>query len=110
MDGKKLLESLDRFKFPLLALLLGLGILLFPSKTERTEAPADVNQLLEQTLSSTQGVGRSRVIVSEKGVVIVCQGADDAQVRLEIIQAIGSYTGFTSDRITVLKMARSAEQ
>ena len=108
MEGKKLLETLDRLKFPLLALLLGLGILLLPGKTGQPAAAADENLLLEQTLACTRGVGRVRVIVSEKGVVIVCQGADDAQVRLEIIQAIGSYTGFTSDRITVLKMAESA--
>ena len=108
MEGKKLLETLDRLKFPLLALLLGLGILLLPGKTGQPAAAADENLLLEQTLACTRGVGRARVIVSEKGVVIVCQGADDAQVRLEIIQAIGSYTGFTSDRITVLKMAESA--
>ena len=104
-DGKKLLELLDRIKFPLLALLLGLGILLLPGKTEQAGDPADENQLLEQTLSCTQGVGRARVIVSDNGVVIVCQGADDAQVRLDIIRAVGSYTGLPSDKITVLKMA-----
>ena len=45
------------------------------------------------------------MIVSENGVVVVCRGAEDAKVRLDIIRAIGSYTGFGSDKITVLKMA-----
>ena len=110
MDGKKVTETLDKLKFPLLALLLGLLILLLPTKKEQTTAEADGNQLLQQTLACTQGVGRVRVIVSEQGVVVVCQGADDARVRLEIIRAIGSYTGFTSERITVLKMAETAAQ
>lgn len=105
MEGKRILETLDRLKFPLLALLLGLGILLLPGKSREAEPPSDVNGLLQQTLSCTRGVGQARVIVSDKGVVIVCQGADDAQVRLEIVRAVGSYTGFSSDRITVLKMA-----
>lgn len=39
-----------------------------------------------------------------QGAVILCQGADSAQVRLAIIQAVTSATGLSSDRITVLKM------
>lgn len=38
------------------------------------------------------------------GAVIVCQGADNAAVRLAVVQAVGSATGLTSDRISVLKM------
>lgn len=38
------------------------------------------------------------------GAVILCQGADNAAVRLSIVEAVMSVTGLTSDRITVLKM------
>ena len=39
-----------------------------------------------------------------RGAVVLCQGADDARIRLQIIEAVKSVTGLTSDRITVLKM------
>ena len=55
-------------------------------------------------LSCTNGVGRAEVIASECGVVVVCDGAEDAKVRLDIIRAVSSYTGFASDKITILKM------
>lgn len=38
------------------------------------------------------------------GAIILCQGADDANVRLSIVKAVMSVTGLTSDHITVLKM------
>ncbi len=60
---------------------------------------------MQEILSNTRGVGRAMVLISEKGVVVACTGAEDPQVKLDIIRAIGSYTGFGSDRITVLKLA-----
>ncbi len=39
-----------------------------------------------------------------QGALILCQGADNANVRLSIVEAVMSVTGLTSDRITVLKM------
>lgn len=39
-----------------------------------------------------------------RGAVVVCQGADRASVRLNIIQAVSSLTGLGSDKITVIKM------
>lgn len=38
------------------------------------------------------------------GAIIVCQGANQAAVRLSIMEAVMSVTGLTSDKITVLKM------
>ena len=38
------------------------------------------------------------------GAIVVCQGADNAAVRLAIVQAVSSVTGLGADRITVLKM------
>ena len=42
-----------------------------------------------------------------QGVVIVCEGAGSARVRLDIVNAVSAYTGFGSDRIKVLGMERS---
>lgn len=39
-----------------------------------------------------------------QGAVVVCQGADSAQVRLDITEAVASFTGLGSDAITVKKM------
>ena len=52
-----------------------------------------------------EGVGEAQVIISDNGVVVVCRGAENAAVRLDIIRAISAYTGFGSDRITILKLA-----
>lgn len=39
-----------------------------------------------------------------KGAVIVCQGADNAAVRLALVDAVGKVTGLGADKISVLKM------
>ncbi|MBR0199382.1 MAG: hypothetical protein IJQ42_04340 [Oscillospiraceae bacterium] len=101
----KLTAYLEKLKLPLLVLFLGVFLMLLPSGAKDTELPDDPGDRMQEILSHTRGVGRAMVLISEKGVVIACTGADDPQVRLDIIRAIGSYTGFGSDRITVLKLA-----
>lgn len=39
-----------------------------------------------------------------QGAIVLCQGADSAQVKLSIVEAVMSVTGLRSDSITVLKM------
>ena len=39
-----------------------------------------------------------------QGVIVVCQGAQKASVRLSIIEAVARVTGLGTDRISVLKM------
>jgi stage III sporulation protein AG len=39
-----------------------------------------------------------------RGAVVVCQGADDPLVQLQVIEAVGKLTGLRSDRISVLRM------
>lgn len=38
------------------------------------------------------------------GAIVVCEGADSASVRLDIIQAVSKITGLGADNICVLKM------
>lgn len=45
-----------------------------------------------------------RVYPEYKGAVVVCDGADNAGIRLKVINAVGALTGLSSDRITVMKM------
>lgn len=100
---KSAAAKLEKFKYPLMVLLLGVVLMLIPGKSAFDSSPSADNPL-ESVLSCTLGVGRAEVIVSESGVVVVCDGALDAKVRLDIIRAVGAYTGFTSDKITILKM------
>lgn len=97
----QLLRS-ERYRYPILALLIGILLMLLPfgSTNHKEEGKDPVSQML----SRSRGVGECVVLISESGVVVVCEGADNAKVRLEIIQALGSYTGYSSDQITILKM------
>jgi len=100
----KYVNIFSKYKYPVLILVIGLVLMLLPgSNTYANEYEGD--NKIEQMLSCTQGVGEAKVLVSDNGVVVVCRGATNPSVRLEIINAISAYTGFTSDKITVLKMA-----
>lgn len=39
-----------------------------------------------------------------QGAVVVCEGADQAAVRLQVVEAVCDATGLTADKVTVLKM------
>ena len=100
---KDILEKIKTYRFPLLILLLGVVLMLLPSAASR--APAREASLGE-ALSLTQGVGEAYVLLSDNGIVVVCDGAQNAATRLEIIMAVRTYTGFGADQITVLKRNR----
>ena len=102
MKLEEILKKLDQIKIPLLVLAVGLLLLLMPSGSKK-EAEKDPDSDLQSILSSARGIGQAQVLISENGVVIVCDGADDAAVKLDILRAVGSYTGFGSDKITILK-------
>ncbi len=105
-EPTKIASTLEKFKYPLIILVLGVVLMLIPGKGSALTASGDSDNPLEAVLSCTSGVGRAEVIVSESGVVVVCDGAGDAKVRLDIIRAVSSYTGFASDKITILKMTQ----
>lgn len=102
---KKRLGRLEKFKYPLLVLLAGVLLMLLPISGEKAETRQEPEQRLEELLSSARGAGETHVLISSSGVLVVSRGADDASVRLDMIRAIHSYTGFGSDKITILKLA-----
>lgn len=53
---------------------------------------------------SQQGLVRQVNPPKYMGAIIVCQGADQAQVKLAMIEAVADATGLGTDRISVLKM------
>ena len=105
LDWKALLKKLDKFKAPLIVLLIGIVLLTFPDSKKESDQEPDESACLQLLLEHTEGVGKTKVQISEHGVVVVCQGAENPKVRLDILHAVASYTGFGSDRITVLKMS-----
>jgi hypothetical protein len=104
-DLAGLRAALVKWKYPILILLAGLMLLLLPAAEKKQEPGAEsAQEALAQILSRTQGVGEACVLISDSGVVVACGGASNAAVRLDIIRAVGSYTGFGSDKITILKL------
>ncbi len=98
---KTSLEKLKAYALPLLILLVGIALMLLTSGGGQKDSG---ETSLCEALSLTRGVGEAYVLVSDNGVVVVCEGAQDAATRMEIVRAVKTYTGFGADRITVLKM------
>ncbi len=99
---------LKRWKYPLILLLAGLLLLLLPGGEEKAPAEVLPQEALAALLSRTQGVGEARVLISDRGVVVACAGAGSAEVRLDILRAVRSYTGFGTDKITILQLGSTA--
>lgn len=77
----------------------------------RQSANGADNSSYESTLSvlSDGSYGESPVRVKStsptfRGAVILCDGADNIQVRLAVTEAVGALCGIGADKITVLKM------
>lgn len=103
---QKAKELISKYKYPMLALILGLAIMLFPSSSGAKEAESQGDeQRLESVLEQCEGVGSARALLSENGAVVVCDGADNAAVRLCVVKAVEAFTGFSSDKIQVIKTA-----
>lgn len=62
------------------------------------------------TVLISRGGGTEEPVVSQVlgpdycGAIVVCQGADNPQVKLSVVQAVCSVTGLGADQVTVLKM------
>ena len=102
--NEKVKTLLDKYKYPLI--VLAAGILLMTVPTGGKEDESGTESPFREMLCAAEGVGRAEVLVSEKGVVIVCDGADSAEVRLKILRCVKSYTGFGSEKVTILKMKK----
>ncbi len=162
-EAEQLWKLLDKYKYVLLVLAVGLVLLLWPTgeKEQPKESASNhaaedfdlaaLEEKLSQTLSQVEGAGKVTVALTVKsgteqvpltdrstsvtergnsveektvvintgsgqetvvrlqrgpvfqGAVVVSQGADQAEVRLLLTQAVSALTGLGSDRITVCK-------
>lgn len=160
--GKTGMETLKKYRYVFLVVLIGIFLMALPEKTEKIQTPAqeppvpkqeDLQRELSGILAKVAGAGRVEVLLTYdagertlyqtdddityaensrdarkktvvvtgssreetglvsqllpptyRGAVILCQGADNAQVRLSIVEAVSNATGLSTDKISVLKM------
>ena len=69
MDLKKISENLNKLKYPAIILLVGIMLMLMPTGTKKSEGGKAGNTDFAELLSSIEGVGEARVLISESGVV-----------------------------------------
>ena len=118
-DAAGLVRALTKNKYVLAVLCLGLLLLLLPRRSgdsgtgtagtgdplSASGIPLDTeSQRIAALLRQIRGVGEAEVLLSGSGAVVVCQGADQAGVRLDVTNAVAAYTGLVSDKISVIKM------
>lgn len=95
-------------------------VMLTLQRGSQTEYQTDT-QVSSNDESSQKSEERKTVILSEgsaydkaavsaveypqfQGALIICEGADQSTVRLDLIHAVSALTGLSSDQITVVKM------
>lgn len=83
------------------------------SQSQSSDGADDFDQDNESkiTVISAEGGGQSPVTVKRvypdfKGAVIICDGADNARVRLQLSEAVSCLTGITYENITITKMSK----
>ena len=160
MDIRALREKtgkwFHKYKYLALVLLVGIGLMLIPSKSGSDQSAQQTTQLaaetvsiskeLEEILSNIKGAGKVQVMLTVKtgeqtiyqtdtpatdrqdtviitddnraqsglvqqvisptyrGAIVLCQGADSANVCLAIKEAVSKVTGLDTSQISVLKM------
>ncbi len=130
MDGKrvkrewaeKLLTAAAKYRYALLVLLLGAVLMQLPGGKREASAPdpeflGSVDQHDHVTQEYTQktetvllGRGSEQQAVVKRtlypryvGALVVCEGAENAAVRLQVVQAVSALTALPADRISVVK-------
>lgn len=104
---KTLKERLVSARYVLIVAAVGLLLLLWPTGSGisgEDSLSQGEEARVETILSRIEGVGQAELLLSEKGAVVVCQGADDAGVCLRVTQAVRCYTGLGADKVQIFKM------
>lgn len=78
----------------------------YQTDEDTSDSGSQKSQTVLVTDSDRQELGLVRQTLSPQyqGAVIVCQGAENAAVRLAVVEAVADATGLGTDRISVLKM------
>lgn len=70
----------------------------------QTDGEGGGTVLVSDSDRNEHGLVRTRQPPTYQGAIVVCAGADNAAVRLAMVEAVSNVTGLGSDKITVLKM------
>lgn len=76
----------------------------------QTHTKEDDAEVQKETVLASDGAGKQVPITvrttypTYQGALVLCQGADRASVRLDVINAVSDLTGLSSDKISVIKM------
>ena len=73
------------------------------SRSDSRSRESDVSVVSNGSCGETP-VTVKRVLPVFRGAVVLCDGADDASVRLSVTQAVSTVCGIGADKVTVLKM------
>lgn len=76
---------------------------IYQVNTRQDQNNADTVVIMNQARDET-GLVKQVLPPVYQGAVIVCEGADSANVRLSVVEAVKSVTGLSSACITVVKM------
>lgn len=103
--SKKWLQRLSEFRYVLLVAAVGMLLLLWPKSASAAGSAAEEGEeaRVAALLSQIEGVGDAKVLLSDEGAVVVCDGADSASVCLKVMQAVKCYTGLGADAVQIFK-------
>lgn len=82
------------------------GRTLFQTDTDRSgqENSRTTTVIITDSGKNERGLIQQTDPAIYRGAVVVCQGADNAAVRLAIVEAVANATGLSTDKISVIKM------
>lgn len=81
-------------------------LLSYESSEERLYTKDEGETVLISTGSGKQEALEKKVVYPKyQGAIIVCAGAEDASVKLQVIEAVRQFTGLRTDQISVLPLA-----
>jgi hypothetical protein len=93
----------------LLLPILALSLLLMVGAGGKDEAPTDLDERTAQLCSQVSGVGECRVMITYRddevfAVAVLCDGADNIEVRKNLTSLISSLYGIGAHRVEILSL------
>ena len=95
---------------PMLLLpILALSLLLIGGTGQKTEAPKDLEEKTAELCSQVSGVGECRVMITYRddevfAVAVLCDGADNIEVKHNLVSLISSLYGIGAHRVEILSL------
>ena len=121
MDKRILKYIKDKKSVPLIAAVLGLGLLLIflgtTSESRGAESVATMEERIGEACASVAGVGECRVFIyydegdveKVESVIVICDGAESVDVRYRLTEMLSSFFGIGANRIRIEKRVISGK-